>query len=96
MYLVLSDLARHMAQLLRNGDESELQQIFEFVEQWHLDGDPYVKEAATIGLLEDLQNTGLVGVGMPAQFERFLGPESKRWWVKVEKFWAKGELIRDD
>lgn len=96
IYLVLSNLARHIATLHNEGTEAELREIFAVVERWHLDGDGYVKEAATVGLLEDLQNTNLVGIGKPAQFVRFLGPESKRWWKKVEDFWEKGEIIRDE
>lgn len=96
LYLVLSDLARHMAQLLSQGADSELQRIFAVVEEWHLDGNAYVKEAATVGLIEDLQNTNLVGEGAPAELAKFLGPESRRWWEKVENFWSKGELIQDD
>jgi hypothetical protein len=59
VYLALSDLARHMAALFDRGAESELREIFEIVEAWHLNGAPYVKEAATVGLLEDLQNTNI-------------------------------------
>ena len=32
----------------------------EVIERWHLEGDDYVREAATVGLLEDLQNTNEV------------------------------------
>jgi hypothetical protein len=96
LYLLLSDLARHIAQLLEENADSELHAIFEVVENWHLQGDAYVKEAATIGLLEDLQNTNLVGKAAPSRLTKYLGPESKRWWTKVEEFWSKGQLIRDD
>ena len=95
IYLVLSDLARHIATLLERGCTRELEEIFAVVESWHSDGDAYVREAATVGLLEDLQNPDLVGIGSD-QFEAYLGPESTRWWNKVEKFWEHGELIKDD
>lgn len=62
----------------------------------HLHGDPYVREAATTGLLEDLQNTNLVGSLAPGQCLACLGPQSLRWWNRVERFWAAGELIRAD
>jgi hypothetical protein len=96
LYLVLADLARHIASLYQEGAEAELRDIFSVVEAWHLEGDAYVREAATVGLLEDLQNTNVVGPVKPSNFVRFLGPESKRWWAKVERFWENGELIRDD
>ena len=96
LYLALSDLARHIAALFDRGADSELHEIFGIVEAWHLHGDPYVKEAATVGLLEDLQNTNIVGGETPIRSLAYLGPESLHWWRKVENFWEKGELIRDD
>lgn len=95
-YLVLSDLARHIAALLERGADDELRRIFQVVEAWHVHGDPYVREAATVGLLEDLQNTNVVGNHTPGKCVTYLGPQSLRWWRKVERFWEAGELIRDD
>jgi hypothetical protein len=96
IYLVLSDLARHIATLFHRGADSELREIFRVVEEWHLNGDAYVREAATVGLLEDLQNTNVVGHDIPMRCLNYLGPESLRWWRKVETFWEKGQLIRND
>jgi hypothetical protein len=96
MYLVLSDLARHIATLFDRGADSELREIFRIVEDWHLHGDAYVRNAATVGLLEDLQNTNVVGADVPVRCLGYLGPESLRWWRKVENFWEKGELISND
>jgi hypothetical protein len=55
LYLVLADLAGHIARLIEEDSEAELRCIFQAVEDWHINGDPYVREAASIGLLEDLQ-----------------------------------------
>ncbi len=93
LYLVLSDLAGYIAQLIEEDAEAELQSIFQAVEDWHVNGDPYVREAASIGLLEDL---GVVDEDVPARVIRFLGPESTRWWNKVLAFWEHGTAIRDD
>jgi hypothetical protein len=95
-YLVLADLARHIIGKLEQGETASFPAIFNVVEQWQLQGDDYVREAATIGLLEDLQNTNLHDTTQPLNFERWLLPESKRWWNKVERFWSNGELITDD
>lgn len=95
-YLVLSDLARHIAVLLEQGADAEVRQIFQVVEAWHVHGDQYVREAATVGLLEDLQNTNVVGEQTPGRCLAYLGPQSLRWWRKVERFWEKGEPLRDD
>lgn len=96
IYLVFSDLARHIAKLLESGVTTELVGIFRVVERWCYDGDAEVREAVTIGLLEDLQNTNVVGIERPAQIYQLLGPQSKQEWQKVKDFWERGELICDD
>ncbi len=96
-YLVLGDFARHMSSLLVAQDHLTLQRVFQVIERLHLEGDRYVKEAATVGLLEDLQNTNLHREGTsPDQYVKYLLPESARWWKKVEDFWAHGTIIKDD
>lgn len=56
-YLALSDLAQHVIGMLERNEIDGVKAIFGVVETWHLDGDSYVKEAAMVGFLEDLQNT---------------------------------------
>jgi len=60
LYLALSDLARHLVGMLERGDTVSFPSIFAVVELWHREGDSYAREAATVGLLEDLQNTNLL------------------------------------
>jgi hypothetical protein len=96
LYLALGDLARHLIAKLERGETADFAAVFDVVEQWHLRGDAYVREAATVGLLEDLQNTNLHRRTQPGDFEPWLRPESKRWWGKVERFWSDGELLTDD
>ena len=53
-----------------------------------------MSEAATIGLLEALQNVlggnkrnkGFRGV-RASDIEVYLGPETRRWWNKLYRFW---------
>jgi hypothetical protein len=96
LYLALSDLARYLIKRLETGNTASFQAIFLVVERWHVEGDPYVREAASVGLIEGLQNTHLHRSTEPAAFLPWLGPESRRWWKKVEDFWSKGTLLRDD
>jgi hypothetical protein len=81
---------------LAAGDFRTLHRTFAVVERWHLEGDQYVREAAAVGLLEDLQNTALHVSTSPKDFEPFLLPTSQRFWRNVEHFWEKGETITDD
>jgi hypothetical protein len=95
-YVVLGDFARHMVALLTTSDETTLKRIFAVIERLEVDGDRYVREASTIGLLEGLQNVSLHECTKPEQFERFLLPKTARSWKKVQGFWDRGEIITDD
>jgi hypothetical protein len=87
LYLDLGEFAHHVVELMRTGATTEFPAIFEAVERLHVDGDAQVKEAATIGLLDGIQN--IAGhAGVPAQsFAPHLKPESAKWWVELNNFW---------
>ncbi|MFO0808878.1 MAG: hypothetical protein U0746_09665 [Gemmataceae bacterium] len=88
LYLALGDLARHLIGLVERGETTELPAVFRVVERWHLEGEEYVRTAATVGLLEDLQNWNLHEHGTdPAQFRGMLGPESARCWDELAASW---------
>ena len=84
----------HLIERLRKGEVDGFGAIFEVVECWHLRGDHYVREAATIGLLESLQNQlggndrdkPLKGV-RASDFERWLQPETRNRWDKLYRLW---------
>jgi hypothetical protein len=88
VYLALSDLARHLIDMLARKDVALFPEVFDVVERWHVEGDSYVTEAATVGLLEDLQNAGLHTSTEPEQFRPYLLPESAKRWDKLYEFWA--------
>jgi hypothetical protein len=95
-YQLLGELARHLASRLQEGETKNFRAVFQVIEEWHVYGDDYVRTAASVGLLEDLQNENLHDKTRPADFKEWLLPESRRWWDKIEHFWAKGEPIVDD
>jgi len=92
-YLALGDLARHVVGKLESAQTSDLQQIFAVVERWLAEGDELVREAATIGLLEDLQNPKLHKTTSPDQLKQWLGPLAATQWTEVERFWS-GQISR--
>lgn len=97
LYLTLSDFARHLVGMVERGEVADMPAVFAAVERLHLEGDGYVKEAATLGLLEALQNLNLHENGTkPKQFLPYLGPASARWWDKLNRFWEHGDLLGDD
>ena len=96
LYLALAAFARHLVGMLERGEPTSFPVIFAAVERLHLEGDDYVKEATTVGLLEDMQNGNLHTSTKPEQFRQFLGPVSEKWWDKLYRFWEHGELLTDD
>ena len=96
LYLALASLARHLIQKLATRDVDGLSRAFAVVERWHKEGDSFVREAATVGLLEDLQNENLHESTTPTEFEPFLLAKSAERWKKVDLFWRTGEVISDD
>ncbi len=95
-YLALAEYSRHIISLLQTGDRPQLQTAFEAIERLLTEGDEYVREAATIAILESLQNTKLHSTTEPEQLLPFLRPVSLRYWKKVEDFWENGTIIADD
>ncbi len=87
LYVDLGEFAHHLVTLHKADLTDEFPAVFEIIERLHLEGDPYVKEAATIGLLEGIQNVaGNSGVN-PEEFSRYLKPESAKWWRQLNDFW---------
>lgn len=94
LYLALGELAEHLIARQRSSTTEGFDAVFGVVERWHVEGDSYVSEAASIGFLESLQN--LLGGNdstkahkgvRAADFEPYLGPETRRWWDKLYRFW---------
>lgn len=87
LYVDLGEFARHLVELQRAQQIEEFPAVFNVIERLHLEGDRYVKEAATIGALEGIQNVaGNTGVD-PEEFLQYLHPESSKWWRQLNDFW---------
>jgi hypothetical protein len=86
-YVILGDFACHIIELYKNKKTHELEVIFELIERFHLEGDAYIKEAATIGILEAIQNLAANSDINPADFEIYLHAESLNWWQSLNDFW---------
>ncbi len=88
-YLDASAFSRHLVRLLKAHRSDEITASFQAIEKLLVDGDPYVKELATIGYLESLQNhAGWDEKIEASDFEGFLQPESRRWWKGLIRFWS--------
>jgi hypothetical protein len=94
LYIALGDFAKHLINRHQRGETEGFDKVFGVVERWHTEGDTYVREAASIGFLEGLQNLlggndrgRNVGGVRASDFEPYLGPETRRWWDKLYRFW---------
>jgi hypothetical protein len=92
-YLHLAEFARHLISLWQAGRVAEPTQAFGAIERLHVDGDDYVREAATLGFLETLQNNAEHSDLDPEIFSDSLRAASARWWDALNRFWA-GESPR--
>ena len=91
LYVALGEFAHHVVELYQANRTDEFPAVIEIIEKLHLEGDAYVREAATIGMLEGIQNVaGNSGVN-PEEFARYLKPESAKWWRQLNNFW-KGKI----
>ncbi len=89
LYIDLSEFARHLVELHKAQHVEEFPAVFQVVEVLHLEGDHFVKEATTIGLLEDIQTIAGNTKDVDAEeFLQYLGPESLRWWRQLNDFWS--------
>lgn len=97
VYLELAEFSSHLMYLHYNGQTQDFGAIFDVVELLHLEGDHYVKEAATIGFLESLQNN-VDSEGLnPNTFVEYLRPESLFWWGRLNDFWVgKAPYVYDN
>lgn len=87
LYCELGEFSRHLIDLASSGNVEELPAVFAVIERLHLEGTPYVREAATIGLLEGIQNNASHSDFDLAKLTCYLRPESAYWWQQVADFW---------
>lgn len=88
-YLDAGAVARQLLDLQRSGLHEDLRAAFGVIESLHSDGDDYVRELATIGHLEGVQNACSHADDVSAtDFEPYLGAESRRWWRGLDGFWS--------
>jgi hypothetical protein len=87
IYVQLGDYARYILDTIAAG-HAELTPTFAAIERLHVDGDHWVREAATIGILEGIQNNASHRSFDLQSVTSRLGPISLEWWRKLDDFWA--------
>lgn len=85
-YLVAGSFSRHLFDCYGRGDMEELQKGLDFIETLYESGTPAVRELATTGFLEGIQNECLRTTTNPEALYERLGVESKKQRDYLNKF----------
>jgi hypothetical protein len=101
LYIVAADFARHLETLFEKSNLIEFEKGLNFIEKLHVNGDSFVKNLATIGILESFLNTSLMEYFNSENEIPNLRIESKKWWKQLNKFWNNeikyiGETINSE
>ena len=83
-YLDVSDVLEHLS----GQDPAAVGALLGVVERMLDEGDHHVRELATVGYLEDLQAWARSGRLDEAAVLAALGPESRRMWAELDRFWG--------
>ncbi|GLX66594.1 DUF7674 family protein [Paenibacillus glycanilyticus] len=87
LYIDLANFATYFVDLYKHNKISEFPSVFDVIELLLTNGDDFVKEAASIGLLEDLQNRLLNNEINTNVFNQYLKQESLKWWNHLNDLW---------
>ncbi len=82
VYLDIAEFARHISDLVEAGTPDELLAVFAVVERLITEGEAYVREAAVVGVLEDLRDVD------EEHLLPYFGPETAKWWREMKEFFA--------
>ncbi len=87
LYELLGEFGHHLLELYNRDQSTSFSKIGALTEKLHIEGDDFVKTAATIGFLESLQNIWLNASVDPSPFREFLPPVSRGQWDALNEFW---------
>jgi hypothetical protein len=87
-YIVAGFFTEFVLQAFNNKDKTTYLSGLQFIESLHLSESHKVRELATVGYLESIQNTWppeLLKISIPYND---LGIESKKWWEELNLYWS--------
>lgn len=92
LYIALAEFSKHLVHMWMAGDTDNFSAIFSVIELFYIEGDDYVKEAATMGILDGLQLILIEAKKNLDDFKPYLLAESQKWWDELEAF-RTGEIV---
>ncbi|MGI8855887.1 MAG: DUF7674 family protein [Thermomicrobiales bacterium] len=93
-YTDIAQFAHFLVEGVRNNQTDCFISAFQSLERLIVEGDEEVRGVLTIGLLEDVQNIASHSGGYDI-FLPWLGPETRRAWVEIERMWEGKHSLMD-
>jgi hypothetical protein len=84
---VLRDVARACIALLERHQAEPLRAVFRVFERLCLEGDPFVRETAVVGIVRYLRSDRDHTITSPEELRPFMGPEVRSLWKGLAKPW---------
>jgi len=84
-YIVAGDFARFLLDSFNKGDIKTLSEGLNFIENLHHSESDKTRELAAVGYLEGIQNVWGNNDVNPELIFGYLGTESKKWWLELNK-----------
>ena len=99
-YVAIGSFNKFVIDQFKNNNKELIKKLFAYIEELYISKSGKVREFATIGILEGIQNMMGDNNLNTNEIERFLGIESKKWWIQLNKLWNKeikyiGETINE-
>ena len=88
LYVAAGAFAEHLLAMNVSGSLSSFPAVAASIERLCNEGAPWVKEFATVGVLEGIQNVWANAGTDPESFGRYLMPESRVRWESLNAFWS--------
>jgi hypothetical protein len=88
-------IAHYLVDCYERGALAEFPAAFSVLEQCLAQGDMQVRDAATIGVIEDLQNIASHRSFAPKAIEPWLQPLSRTAWEKLAASWREVSSLAD-
>ena len=87
-YVTAGAFAHFLLKVHQQDNMDALTKGLAFIERLYASDDPKVRELATIGYLEAIQNVWAGRGADPESILPLLGDESKKWWTELNNFWS--------
>jgi len=95
IYNDIAEFANFVVDACERRESESVTAAFSLIEEFLVEGDEEVRNAASIGFLEDVRNISAWRRFGPEPFIQRLGPQSKVAWAAIEEIWRGKTSLAD-